>query len=89
MFPAHPKVGDKFRPEDVSDKIRENDEVVSVTEKVITPAGTYENCVKVSEKLADGSIEYKYYAPGVGVVREVPEKDGDVLLKTHTANPAK
>ena len=89
MFPAHPKIGDKYRPEDVSDEIRENDEVLSVSETVITPAGTYKNCVKVSEKLADGSIEYKYYAPGVGVVREVPEKDGDVLLKSHTVQPAK
>lgn len=88
FFPAHPKIGDRFRSEDVSDEIRENDEVVSVTEKVITPAGTFENCVKVTEKLADGSIEHKYYAPGVGVVREVPP-DGDVLLKTHATHAAK
>ena len=88
IFPAKPKVGDRFRSEDVSDEIRENDEVVSITEKVITPAGTYENCVKVTEKLADGSIEHKYYAPGVGVVREVPP-DGDVLLKTHAAHAVK
>ena len=88
FFPAHPKIGDRFRSEDVSDAIRENDEVVSITEKVITPAGTYENCVKVRENLADGTTEYKYYAPGVGVVREQPA-DGDVLLKTHTTNPAK
>jgi hypothetical protein len=82
IMPAHPKVGDKFRSEDVSKDIREDDEVVSISETVTVPAGTYEKCVKVSEHLADGTTEYKYYAPGVGVVREVPA-DGDVLLKSH------
>ena len=88
IFPGKPKIGDQFRSEDVSDEILEKDEVVSVSETVVTPAGTYHNCVKVRENLADGTTEYKYYAPGVGVVRESPA-DGDVLLKTHTTNPAK
>ena len=34
--------------------------------------------------LADGETEFKFYAPGVGVVREVPA-GGDVVLKSHTA----
>ena len=32
--------------------------------------------------LADGAVEFKYYAAGVGVVREVPG-EGDVLLTSH------
>lgn len=88
LFPAHPKVGTRFKSEDVSKDINEKDEVVSVSETVVTPAGTYKNCVKVREKLADGTTEYKYYAPGVGVVREAPPK-GDVLLKSHTTREAK
>ena len=87
IIPAHPKVGDRFKSEDVSKDIREDDEVVSVSETVTVPAGTYEHCVKVREQLADGTTEYKYYAPGVGVVREVPA-DGDVLLKSHTTQSA-
>ena len=88
IFPAKPKVGVKFRAEDVSDVIGEIDEVVSVNETVTTPAGTYKDCVKVKELLADGKTEYKYYAKGVGVVREVPS-DGDELLKSHETLPAK
>jgi len=88
LFPAHPKVGARFKSEDVSKDINERDEIVSVSETVVTPAGTYKNCVKVREKLADGTTEYKYYARGVGVVREVPPK-GDVLLKSHTTREAK
>jgi len=39
--------------------------------------------VKVKKTLADGKIEYKFYASGLGVVREAPS-DGDVLLKSQT-----
>ncbi len=88
LFPAHPKVGDRFKSEDVSKEINERDEVVSVSETVVTPAGTFKNCVKVREKLADGTTEHKYYAPGVGVVREAPPH-GDVLLKSHTTRGTK
>jgi hypothetical protein len=83
IIPAHPKVGDKFKSEDVSKEIHEDDEVISIGETVSVPAGTYEHCVKVKEVLADGETEFKFYAPGVGVVREVPA-GGDVVLKSHT-----
>lgn len=82
LMPAHPKVGDKFRSEDVPKVTTEDDEVISVSESVKVPAGSFQNCVKVKEKLSDGTIEYKYYAPGVGVVKEVPER-GELLLKSH------
>jgi hypothetical protein len=82
ILPAHPKIGDKFKSEDVSKEISESDEVVSVSETVTVPAGTYQNCVKVKESLGDGATEYKYYAKGVGAVREVPS-DGDELLISH------
>ena len=82
IIPAHPKVGDKFKSEDVNKEIHEDDEVVAVGETVSVPAGTYENCVKVKEVLADGEVEYKFYAPGVGVVREVPA-GGDMVLISH------
>jgi hypothetical protein len=86
ILPGDPEVGDKFKTEDVSKDINEDDEVVSVSEDVIVPAGTYQNCVKVREHLADGTTEYKYYAKGVGVVREVPSV-GDVRLKSHSTRP--
>lgn len=82
LFPATPKIGMKFRSEDVSKDIMEIDEVVSVSEAVITPAGEFLEVVKVKESLADGTTEFKYYAKGVGVVREQPH-DGDELLTSH------
>lgn len=83
FLPASPKVGDRFRSEDVPGITREDDEVVSVGETVTVPVGTFQNCVKVREILSDGAIEFKFYAPGVGIVKEVPE-DGESTLKSHT-----
>jgi hypothetical protein len=88
LFPGKAKVGDKFMSEDVSKEIHENDEIMSLDETAKTPAGTYKNCIKLKEVLADGEVEYKYFAKGVGVVREVPA-DGDVLLVSHTDVPGK
>jgi len=88
IFPAQPKLGQKWRPEDVSNDISEIDEIVSMSEKVTTPAGTFENCIKVKEDLADGTTEFKFYAKGVGVVREVPA-DGETVLKSHLTNSGK
>jgi hypothetical protein len=84
ILPAHPKVGDKFQSEVVSKEVSESDEVVSTPETVTVPAGTYADCLKVKETTGDGATEYKYYAPGVGVVREVPPT-GDEPLASHTA----
>ena len=82
LMPGHPKVGEVFKSEDVSKDIHEVDEVMALAESVTVPAGTYLKCLKLKETLADGEIEYKYFAPGVGCVREMPA-EGDVLLKSH------
>ena len=89
LFPGQPRVGVKFKSEDVSKTISERDEVLSVSETVKTPAGVFHDCVKVRERLADGKTEYKYYAKGVGVVMEQTPPNGDVLLKSHVTHTAK
>jgi hypothetical protein len=83
LMPAHPKVGDKFRSEDVLKITTEDDEVVSVSETVTVPAGTFHNCLKVTEHASDGATESKYYAPGIGCIQEV-DSDGELSLKSHT-----
>ena len=82
LMPAHPKVGDQFKSEDVPNITTEDDEVVSLSETVTVPAGTFKNCLKIKEVLSDGGTEYKYYAPGVGCVKEV-EPEGELPLKSH------
>ncbi|MGH7994705.1 MAG: hypothetical protein ACREDQ_14375 [Limisphaerales bacterium] len=82
LMPAHPKVGNRFRSEDVPKITREQDEVVSVSETVTVPAGTFQNCVKIKEVTSDGDTEYKLYAPGIGCVKEI-ESDGELALSSH------
>ncbi len=82
LIPAHPKVGDTWQSEAVPGIAEESDQVVSVDAAVKTPAGTYYHCVKVKEMAAGEGAEYKYYAPHVGVVMEVPE-GGLMRLKSH------
>ena len=83
LMPATPKVGDKFKAEDVPNITTEADEVMSEIETVTVPTGTYQNCLKIKEVLSDGAIEYKYFAKGIGCIKEVPA-DGELLLKSHT-----
>ena len=83
LFPAKPTVGAKWRSEDVSKTISEKDEIISINETVTVPAGTFKDVIKVKEKLGDGKTEFKYYAKGFGVIREMPS-DGDELLVSHT-----
>jgi hypothetical protein len=87
LMPLHPKIGDKFKSEDVPKITWEEDEVVSLSETVTVPAGTYKNCLKIKEVLSDGAVEYKFYAAGVGCVKEMPEA-GDVRLISHATTPA-
>jgi hypothetical protein len=84
LMPAHPKAGDKFKSEDVPRVTWEQDEIVSISETVTVPAGTYQNCVKIKETASDGDTEYKLYAPGVGCVMEIEGK-AELPLKSHAA----
>src|ERR1700704_7016384 len=78
IMPAHPRVGQKFSPEDVGKVTKENDIVISLSEKASVPAGKFDNCLKVKETNSDGETEEKLYAPGVGAIKEE-----DLLLKSH------
>jgi len=83
MFPAAPKIGQRYRSEDVPRITREDDEVISVSDSVTVPAGTYHNCVKVQETLSEGDVEFKVYCPGMGIVQE-GTVDGRTDLQSHT-----
>ncbi len=46
-------------------------EVVSTTETVHTPAGTFENCILIRKTETDGTVYEMWYKDGVGLVKEV------------------
>ena len=46
--------------------------IVSMIETVQTPAGVFENCLKIEETspLISFITEHKHYAPGIGMVQD-------------------
>jgi len=77
MMPGKPAVRMKFYQEQAKGTAMDRAEIVSVREKLTTPAGTFDRCVRTRETtpLEPLSREYKLYAPGVGLVQ-----DGDMTL---------
>jgi hypothetical protein len=77
IMPGTPKVGQKFYQELSPRKAMDRAEVLSLTERLKTPAGAFENCLKTKEGsgLNPAEKEFKTYAPGIGIIQ-----DEDLLL---------
>lgn len=72
MMPGTPKVKMKYYQELAPGVAMDRAEIVSLKETCKTPAGTFASCMKVKEGSAIDLLakEYKYYAPGIGLVRD-------------------
>ena len=77
VMPGTPKVAMKYYQELAPGVAMDRAEIVSLDETCKTPAGTFSKCMKVKEGSGIDLFakEYKYYAPGIGLVR-----DEDLLL---------
>jgi len=80
MMPGTPKVKMKYYQEFAPGVAMDRAEIISLEETCKTPAGMFSGCMKVKEGSAIKLVatEYKYYAPGIGLVR-----DEDVRLIRH------
>lgn len=81
MVPAVPLLGARHYQEIAPGVARDRVEVMSLTEVVETPAGHFKDVMKQEETNPEepGHIDYKYYAPGMGMVKE----EGNMLLVEH------
>ena len=72
IMPADPTVGDAYRQEYQPGVAEDMGEIIAVGEHVDVPFGAYDHVVVTRDwnPLEPDVIEQKYYAPGVGVVRE-------------------
>ena len=72
MMPGLPLVGAKHYQEIAPGVAMDRAEIVSATETFAAPAGAFNNCLKVAETtpLEPNEKEYKYYAPGVGLLQD-------------------
>jgi hypothetical protein len=70
-MPARPRIGDRWRNEDVPGITVERDRAVAILDRVRVRGKTYRDVLRVRERTG-GETEYKLYAPGVGNIRERP-----------------
>ena len=72
IMPGRILMGARYYQEVAPDVAMDRAEVISMNEQVETPAGTFSGCLKMEETnaLKPGEREFKYYAPGVGLVKE-------------------
>jgi hypothetical protein len=80
MMHGKPALGMKFYQEQAKGVAMDRAEILSLTDRLTTPAGAFERCLKSKETtpLEKLASEFKIYAPGVGLV-----KDGDLVLVSH------
>jgi hypothetical protein len=96
IMKAHPQIGDSYRQEFYEDEAEDMAEVLSLTDSVSVPYGQFTNCVKTKEwtPLEPGVTEHKFYAAGVGLLREATVEGGSghsdlVAIRADSKAPAK
>lgn len=81
VMPATPQLFEAYRQEFLVGEAEDVAQVLSVHETVHVAAGTFHDCVKTQDwtPLEPGKIEFKYYAPGIGLVLEVDPETNERL----------
>ena len=80
MMPGIALIGSRYYQEVAPKVAMDRAEIVSLTDTLRVPAGTFKEVLKSEETtpLEPGVKEYKYYAAGIGLL-----KDGDMELVRH------
>jgi len=80
IMPGKPAISQAYYMEYAPGKAMDRAKVVSLSDSLSTPAGSFKNCLKVEESsgLNPKEREFKVYAPGIGLIQ-----DEDLLLVMH------
>ncbi|MCU7552821.1 hypothetical protein OCK74_27125 [Chitinophagaceae bacterium LB-8] len=81
---ANPIAGITYREEYYLNQAEDKAEILETGITVTTLLGTFNNCIKTKNytRLEPDVIEYKYYAPGYGVIKEVNQADKEEIFLT-------
>jgi hypothetical protein len=88
IMPADPQVGDIYHPENIPGFVFEEDVVLATDETVDGPSGSINGVLLVEERLMDGDVETKYWAPGYGEFRAIHPGVEDVVVVFALPNDA-
>lgn len=79
LMPGTIRIGDRYYQERAPGVAMDRAENVSTNATVKTPAGTFKHCLRVRETTPlEPGTEYKFYAPGIGLIQ-----DGALKLVKH------
>jgi hypothetical protein len=80
---AHPHVGDTYGQECAPGIAEDRARIVQVGVSVTVPFGTFDDVLVTEEfsLLETGVLDHKFYAPGVGVVKEEQVQGGSETLE--------
>ena len=75
-MPGLPLIGARFFQEIAPDVAMDRIEIISIGETYDVPAGSFKNCLRTQETtpLEPGDLEYKVFAPGVGLLQDETAK---------------
>ena len=87
IMPAVPTVGHVFNQENAPGVAEDQAEILALNVSVSTPAGDFTGCVKTADTspLDPGTIDFKWYCPGVGLVRD-EGPDGFIELVSYATD---
>ena len=83
-MPANPQTGFAYREEYYFNHAEDRAEITGTGLTVTIPLGTYTNCIKTKNwtELEPDLNETKFYAPGIGLIKEVNVTDNtEIVLK--------
>lgn len=84
IMPANPQTGMAYREEYYFNHAEDRAEILATGQTVTIPLGIYTNCIKTKNwtELEPDQNENKFYAPGIGLVKEVNITDNtEIVLK--------
>jgi hypothetical protein len=81
LMPGLPQPGKPYRQEYLYSVAENMAQIVATNESVTVPAGTFTGCVKTKEwSMLEAGMELKWYAKGVGVVKEIATAGDSAVL---------
>ena len=82
VMPAHPQPGLVYREEYFFNVAEDQAEIIAIDMTIAIPLGTFENCLKIKgwTELDQEVLEYKYYAPGKGIIQELSVKENEEIV---------
>ncbi|WMW26274.1 hypothetical protein RE474_06060 [Methanolobus sediminis] len=83
LMKANPQVGDIYQQEYYEGEAEDMAEVLSLDASVTVEYGSFDNCLQTKEwtPLEPGVEEHKYYASGIGILKEEAVVGGDEVLE--------